>query len=241
MRHSAAIAFLLVLAVSLLAAPAQGVKEAAIEKLPTVDAQEIYIGHPPSEFCSVGDLNDLAWAIGNYVLPPEDYALTFDPMSTCAVCPVGFKVNTIHIFLRSSVAMDIVMSVDVGEVVYPAGAACALPGPVICNSGLYSVSLPQTGLWDVSLPIDCRCLWPGDMLYLSVHIESVSTYPNYVPDLVTDEYPSDCTSWNDYGYGWQDLFHVGFPGNLSIYADAECCKTAATEPTTWGQTKKLYR
>jgi len=110
----------------------------------------------------------------------------------------------------------------------------------VCNSGAFTVSLPSGGVWDIALPIQCECLDMDRLYLLSFSYESSSCWPE--PDLITDGIPTPCTSWVNSGSGWMDLVTTyGFPGNLSFYADAECCTPPVpTENNTWGGVKSLY-
>jgi hypothetical protein len=112
------------------------------------------------------------------------------------------------------------LSVDVEEAVYPE-PDCTAPGPVWCASQLYKVNIPQAGLWNIGIPVECVCLAMDRMYLLSVHFESVSCSP--VPALVTDAGPAMlCFNWKSYGAGWYDLFAAfpTWPGQLKILAGA---------------------
>jgi hypothetical protein len=189
--------------------------------------------------CQVGNLNPSAWAINSFVVPPEDYKLAFDPLATCTVCQLGFRVTSIHAFLQSRAACTIVMSVDVEEAVYQ-GANCPAPGTVLCSGALYQVNLPAAGLWNINLPVTCDCLTPGREYLLGVHFESATCNP----DLITDAGPAvACHNWNNYGNGWYDL--VGafptWPGQIKFFADTDCCTPPVpAEQKSWGAVKELY-
>ncbi|NIM65395.1 MAG: hypothetical protein GTO51_05320 [Candidatus Latescibacteria bacterium] len=153
----------------------------------------------------------------------------------------GFDVNTVHVLLQTAVACSLLMSVDVEEAIFPTDPNCPEPGSEWCNSGLYLVVLPGPGAYDIGLPIDCPCLavFPPYKYLLSFRFEAA----NAPVDLITDNFPSPCTSWNNWGLGWKDLVvEYGFPGNLSFYADADCCEpTIPVEGKTWGAIKQLYK
>ena len=197
---------------------------------------------PPNsalQACQVGNLNSPAWAINNFVLPPEEYKVAFDPLATCTVCPYGFKVTKNHVLLQTTGACTIILSVDVEEVVYPT-PGCTAPGAVVCSSPLYQVNLPAAGLWNIGIPITCECLTPMRKYMLSVHFEDATC----TPALITDAGPAGlCLNWNNYGTGWYDL--VGqfptWPGQLIMFADAECCTPPVpVDDKTWGAVKELY-
>jgi len=118
---------------------------------------------------------------------------------------------------------------------------CPFPGPEECASDLYQVVLGQAALYDIALAINCGCLCVDGTYLLSVWFESCTSGAGL--ELVTDEFPSPCTSWNNWGLGWEDLVTgFGFPGNLIIFADAVCCASpSAVERTTWGTVKETYR
>jgi hypothetical protein len=214
-----------------------------VDPVPSIISMgEQAIGDP----CLTGNLNGSAWAIGDWALPPEEYKLTFDPLTAgtcfdiCAPLPGrGIDVNTIHMHLQVDAACTIVMGVDVEEVIYPTSPDCPEPGPVVCVSPLYQVDLPQAGGWILNIPIECVCLTFGRKYMLSVYFESATGNI----DLVTDNFPSNCTSWNNWGEGWNDLVtEYGFPGNLRIWADATCCEPPVpVELKSWGNIKSIYK
>jgi hypothetical protein len=239
MRH-----FLLALLVVAFALGSLGV--AAAEREVKVTPVEFTVPTPltfgPTGFpvsCQVGNLNPSAWAISDFLLPPENYKLAFDPLATCSVCPVGFRVNSVHVYLQTQAACTVVMSVDVEEAVY-LGPECPAPGTVICAGSLYTVNLPAAGLWNINLPVTCDCLTPGRDYLLGVHFESATC----TPALITDAGPAlACYNWNNYGAGWYDLLGAfpTWPGQLKIFADAECCTPPVpAEQKTWGAVKDLY-
>lgn len=197
-----------------------------------------------TQACQVGNLNAPAWAISDFVLPPEEYKFAFDPKATCSVCQIGFLVNTVHFVIQSSEAMTIVAAVDVEEAVYPTSPDCPEPGQLLCSSGFYTVNLPGAGLWDIGLPIACECYTMERTYLLSVHFESVTSQTGAVPDLIMDAGPAAlCTNWNNFGSGWYDLVaqYPTWPGNLIFFADAECCTPPVpVEDSTWGAIKNLY-
>jgi hypothetical protein len=197
----------------------------------------------PQQLCQVGNLNPPQWAIGGFLLAPEEYKLVFDPNLGCGSCQIGFMVNTIHVIVQTSAACDIVMGVDVEEadVTDP---SCPQPGPVMCATGLFNVNITGAGLWDIALPITCGCLTMERLYLLSFYLESVSCGDGTVPDLITDAGPPTlCTNWNNYGTGWIDLVaqYATWPGQLVFYADAECCSPPVpVEDSTWGAIKALF-
>jgi hypothetical protein len=243
MRH-----FLLVLVASALvmglAASAFAEKRMDAAPVETLEATPVSFG--PLGFeqsCQVGNLNPAAWVIYNFLSPPEDYKLAFDPLATCTVCQVGFMPTTVHVYLQVKAAGSVVLSVDVEEAVYPT-PGCTAPGPAMCTSPLYTVTLPSAGLFNLGIPITCPCLTMYKKYLLSVHFQSMSLTPANI-GLVTDAGPAAlCLNWNDYGTGWYDLLTAfpTWPGQLKIFADVECCTPPVpAQDKNWGAVKEMYK
>lgn len=193
--------------------------------------------------CIVGNLNPAAIALPSYIVPPEEYALIFEPQDVCTACPSGVNIDLVHMVMQTSEAVVLEIAVGVREAAYPNGPSCPEPGAVICTSSVTQVLLTGAGLWDVSLPIDdCPCLDANTEYALSARIVSTSGgTPGYVPDLVLDDVPSNCTSWNDRGSGWDDLVDdAGLPGNLVLFADADCCDLTETSVSDERAPLKLH-
>ncbi|MBI4720662.1 MAG: hypothetical protein HY770_05490 [Chitinivibrionia bacterium] len=196
---------------------------------------------PPTE-CQFGNLNPATFAVGAFMLPPEEYQLVFLPLSTCSSCEVGFGVTTIHVVLQSGAACTITMSVGIGEASYPNDPGCPEPGIEWCTSTPTLVTLPAAGLHDISIPLYCPCLAIDREYLIKLSIESASCGGD-VPDLVMDASPHLCTNWNNYGSGPYDLVdqYPTWPGDLLFYAEGICCSPSVpTEHETWGAIKSLY-
>jgi len=245
MKRLLLMSMLVVFALSSTAPCAMASKDAAVaESIKSLEVKELDLGAlaaVPAP-CQVGNLNPINFAIPGFALPPEEYALIFDPQAGCSNCPIGVQVNNIHIFMRTSVPCDIQLEVGL-RTVGSGDPACpeSSPDASACLSGVYNVSLPSANVWDIALPIDCPCADPNYLYALTVNYVSSSCLPE--PDLITDMFPSTCTSWNDFGSGWLDIVATyGFPGNLSFYADAVCCEPAIpTDDSSWGAIKGLFK
>ncbi|UCG51566.1 MAG: hypothetical protein JSW58_15490, partial [Candidatus Latescibacterota bacterium] len=206
MRHL--LVSVLILALAVPATTVFASKELSTEALQTVTPTPVILGTSGmQQNCQVGNLNPPAWAINNFLLPPEEYKLAFDAMTTCAICydapfTNGFMVHTVHVLLQTAEACSVLMAVDVEEAVYPTSPDCPEPGPVWCSSGLFLVVIPGAGLWDIGLPISCPCLATnGRFEYLlSFYLEAFSCATGTIPDLITDAGPPLlCHNWNNFG------------------------------------------
>lgn len=248
MRHLSKVSVLTLVLLCLIIAPALAERVPVVKALTDVNVQSINGGPaavpgapavPPG--CSVGNLNPPAQAISGWAFAPESYYLNFDPALSCTVCSIGFQVTQIHWVLQSDGPCEIDMEVGLfgADVSDP---ACAVPGPLACISNAFTVTLPAAGLWDIALPLDCACADPNYLYSLGVNVYEYRCDTGTNPAIITDVFPTSCTSWNDYGFGLVDLVgDVGFPGNLIMWADAVCCEPpVGADESSWGKVKGLY-
>ena len=221
-----------------------GSKDPIVKPLNYEDIGEVKVGYVnPVVSCQMGNLNSPVWAVGNFLLPPEEYQLLVDPGVTCGSCNYGIMVTRVHVLLQTAESCNIDISLNVDEAV-PYGPGCLGPGPEWSNSGVWHVLVGGAGLWDVSIPLPTPCLASPRKYLLSVGIANFQCATGTMPDLVTDGAPTLCTNWNNFGTGWFDLLAQWpvWPGNLLIFADVECCTPPVpVEGKTWGAIKSLYR
>lgn len=224
--------------VALVATVATAERQVTVESVGEIVARPIDLGNSVAgATCQVGNLNPPAWAIVGFLTPPEDYKLVFFPRATCSACRSGFRVTDVHVILQTHDACTLRMSADVEKAVLQS-PGCYMPGAMVCRTGLYDVTIPSAGLWNVGIPVyasDCPASPGGGCLSmfgggycLSVHFESAGCTSGGI-DLVTDDGPASlCLNWNNYGAGWYDLVGVfpSWPGQLKIYAGVACCQHA---------------
>jgi len=207
------------------------------------EAQATLVG--PAGVCVFGNQNPAFYAYGDWIWGAETYATVFDAVQPGCGCIEGFNVEAVHMYMNFGLE-DVPVSFDLTasflETVFDVDAGCELPGPEICTSPLYTVSITTAGLYDISIPLNtetCACAYFGYKYAVSMNI--VTAFASS-PDAVSDEFPVGCTSSNDYGSGWLDLQSFGWSGEVNIYADILCCGPAVpNEDRSWGDVKSLFR
>jgi len=209
-------------------------------KLLDQQPQSVNVARSPAGDCLVGNLYSPYFAIPGWLIGLESYMYMFDAEESACACAAGFAVEAVHMYLQFEGAESFDMSVGFNEAVWDPASGCWVPGPEICRSPIYTVAVDNPGLYDIVLPVECECAFFGYWYGISVNFESSFAVS---PDIITDNVPLGCVSWNDYGGGWEDLNSVyGFPGELSIYADVVCCQNpVADEANTFGGVKSLFR
>lgn len=152
-----------------------------------------------------------AWAISDWLVGDEYYANYQDPEEFGCTDVWPFEVTSIQFNLQVAAAQD----VDLMGFVYDldlTDPGCPVPGTQLCSTPLYTVSLPDAGHWIIDLPMVDQCCVDGPY-FAGVY---VSTYPIY-EQVITDANEVTCRSYNDYGYGWEDLVDIyGFPGLIML-------------------------
>lgn len=195
--------------------------------------------------CEVGNLNPIAFAITGWVLGMEKYKTLFtaDPTG-CSICTEGFNVASVGLFMQfglEDVPATFDARVDFEEAVWDESLGCFLPGATICQSSVYTITIDAPGLYNIALPLDTACACAEFGFTYGIGFEFLTAFAS-APDLITDAFPIGCTSYNDYGSGWVDLFGFGFPGETIMKAEIECCNNpVATEGSTWGSIKSMFR
>jgi hypothetical protein len=196
--------------------------------------------------CMVGNLNAAAWAIGDWILGNEVYGFVFDPLATCD-CPLGFQLEGVHMLMQfgpEDVPSTFEVFANLAEAIYDPALGCWVPGPEVCAGEVYTYTVEAEGLYDFLLPIgdSCECAFMEYMYMLSYHFPN--PFPTgMAPDAISDDLPSNCTSWNDFGSGWLDLVvDFSWPGNILMWGDVACCEfPVSNDDNTWGGIKNLYR
>jgi hypothetical protein len=195
-----------------------------------------------------------AFAITDWIWGEEGYKLLVCPWQCCgSICPYGFFVEDVHMYMQfgtEDVPTTFEVFVDLEDA--EGDPSCWYPGVVECTSGVYQITITEPGLYDIGIPMEqenCDCAYmldpfTGEPIYyfISFHIATLFD-PAMRPDAITQDMPTACASYNNYGFGWDDVVTVyGFPGNVILYANIYCCNDPVeTETSTWGDIKGLYR
>ena len=214
------------------------------------EAQPLDITKDAPAACMMGNLNAPYYAITDWVWGAEAYKYMFYADQAECTCSAGFTVESVHIYLQfgpedipfDADGIEFDVYVDFEEALWDATLGCWVPGPEICVSPVYTVFIPGPGLYNISLPMtpgSCPCAYFGYWYGISYHF--VTAFDGR-PDLITDNVPVGCVSWNDFGMGWEDLQGYGLPGEISMYADIICCEDpVSTDSKTFGDLKALFR
>ena len=220
-----------------------------VTRIDPADLQEMTILTPPGDGV-VGNLNDPGFAISDWLVGDEAYKYLFNPSLQLPDCQVGFSLLSVHILLQFpddptyTYPIDFTAYGDLESAEFDETTGCYVPGPEECVGPAVTFTIDQPGLYDIELPMDCPCayLYGPDgvpyMYFLSVHFVGP-----IMAQLVTDVTPVGCTSYNNWGDGWFDLVNdIGFPGELIMYGDVNCCSDpVAVEEKSWGDIKSLFR
>ncbi len=226
---------------------AQAEREVTITKL-TQEVRTLDASKSAAADCAMGNLNSPAYAIGDWIWGAESYKYMFyADEAQCAACSEGFTVEAVNMYLQfgaEDVPASFTAFVDFEEAAWDEVLGCWVPGPEVCTSPAYTVTITDPGLYNISLPMDaesCPCAYFG--YWYGVSFSFLDAFPEASrPDLITDDTVVGCTSWNDYGSGWIDFVDFGMPGEASIYADIVCCANPVSiELKSFGDVKALFR
>ncbi len=195
--------------------PDRGTKVAAVTAIASAPGDKILAGPLTytKDFC---DLYGVPfYAINDWFYGLEWYANYQDPEEFGCVSVWPFEVTEVGFNIQVDYAMDI----DVQGFVYDnAGTpACPLPGTEVCQTPVYTVSLPSDGHWIIGLPMTEQCCVYEP--YFAVVYILTDLYGSG-SDAIAEDDPTDlCRSYNDYGAGWEDLVDIyGWPGEMLLWS-----------------------
>lgn len=215
--------------------------------VPTNYSPDATPANPNPAACQVGNLNPIAFALTDWIWGAEKYKSLFyaDPAG-CGVCTEGFNVSSVNLVMQfgvEDVPSTFDARVDFEEAIWDDGLQCFYPGPEICVSSAYTITIDTPGLYNISLPMDTACACAHFGYWYGISFEFLTAFASGMePDIVTDATPVGCTSWNDYGAGWIDVLDFGFPGEISLSAEIACCNNPVpVDESSWGDIKAMFR
>lgn len=245
---------IMILCLVLTAGTALAGKTPVVTRVGDYEVQEMNFGAPTRSDCVIGCTMPPAFAITDWIWGDEGYKLLVCPYMCCTVCPLGWWIEDVNWYMQfgpEDVPAVFDVYVDLEDALWDPATQCWYPGIEDCISQVYTVTIDAAGLYEISIPLydECDCAYFFDPItldpyyyFLSFHIVTFFD-PTMRPDAITQDSPVACTSYNDYGFGWEDLVvDYGWPGNIIIWANALCCDfPIAAAPATWGNVKSLYR
>ncbi len=201
----------------------------------------------PGATGQVGNLNPPYWAVSYWFTGEEAYKILFNPLEQLN-CSNGFLLEQVHMLLDFPDTLDYPLTfpvwADLEDADWDPTLQCWIPGVEDFVSNIFNVTIDQPGTYDIAIPIDGLCAYmaypTGEPYWylLSMHFPELFT-----ANLITDNFPVNCYSWNSWGQGWFDLVSgYGFPGNIIMWGDVVCCDDPVdAENKSWGDIKSLFR
>ncbi|MBN2227092.1 MAG: hypothetical protein JW763_06975 [candidate division Zixibacteria bacterium] len=187
-------------------------------QMPIIQTLQDYPRLITGDTCTVAHHQELMYFIQSWVVGSELYKAYQDPEQTCTN-PYPFSVEEIHIALHIHQACEITVSVDV-ETADNTDPSCPFPGALLSISQSYALSVPDSGLYLVSIPLDSAAV-VDEPYFAGFYIDALAT--GVTIDLITDEYPVLCTGYNiwDEAVGYIDVndnTYFSFPGRMVLFS-----------------------
>jgi hypothetical protein len=202
-------------------------------RLDAPDRQDCWVGH--------GSEMMFSW---DSLTAQGGYKYLFHPTETCD-CPTGFHLDSIHIWLvfsNDDVPVTFDVYGDLEQAMWNEETQCWEPGPELCVSQTYTITIEYGGWNAIEIPMydECECVCMDAWYFLSVH------FPEPVPEAVLGlgDAVDDCVAYLNTGSGWMD-WNEAFPtvgGCFDLHGGAYCCDSPSpTRGGTWGDIKGLFR
>jgi hypothetical protein len=217
-----------------------------VEPLSPESVHQMQLGQTPApnSTCQLGVTDPPAWII-NYLLPPDDAYYNLVNPANCACAAGAVQLTDIKIYLnfQAACSQPVVISV-VAAVPGPTGCPTPDPSNNLCVPLSYNLAPGAPGNYIFTLPLPTGCCINGPAF---IGINFIAPGPGCDqnatrPRLVTTNICNPCVSYNIFPGGFDDLcVDIGLPGNVAMFADADCCGATPTHGSTWGRVKVLYR
>jgi hypothetical protein len=194
--------------------------------------------------CQIGNLNPPAPdPVLDFFQGQESYAYHVYPPAQCDCPEGGFALESISMILYREVGVlpvNFSAAVQVFDAVPSRDRTCYVPGELLYQSEPTTISIGQTGFQTITVPAPDSPVFLFDYNYF-IGIEFLDAFQI---GLAVDDDDQECTAYVFRDQTWIDLFgrdRLG-GGKLIIFGDIVCGEDpVATEQTTWGTLKSLYR
>jgi len=172
-----------------------------------------------ADTCIVRHDAGIYYRIDGWVTGAELYKGYLDPAASCP-SPYPFTVTEINMPMYFFGATPLNVSVDVEDVDLST-PGCPFPGELLTVSSEYALEVPETGLYDIWIPLDTPITVNGPF-FAGFYISNIFD-PADSPAVVIDTIPMTCVTYNiwDDSIGWIDMADnqfYNFPGRLVLYA-----------------------
>lgn len=193
----------------------------------------------------IGNLNDPTHVLPDYVTGQESFAYLVYPPEQASCPEGGFTMETIRMWLGFTLD-DVPVTFQARgrllEATLDPFTGQWVPGPVICETAVFEVTVTDDGLFELVLPFlpgDC-----GPLLLDAHYFLAVDLLTPLVADLPLDSQPEAGVAYQNTGQGWVDMDGLkrADSGKIIIWGDIVCsAPPVGNARDTWGAVKGLYR
>lgn len=152
----------------------------------------------------------------------ETYATYQDPDETGCLQTYPFEVQNVYWDVSNETGAQ--LDLNIMPVIYEVDNSdpdCEQrPGAVKCQGQVYTVSLPAGFIGIIALPITCCVNGPyfAGVICPDVNLGALG----FIVDDPAPNPARGCSSYNDYGFGWEDLVNLhSWPWNLRLWSDGQ--------------------
>lgn len=205
----------------------QGQKQQATQQKLSSSPQKTVVyptGWPESKFisdmpCTVRIAGTPSWAVDNWLCGGEVFKVYQDVEELSGNFTYPFYVAGLAIEMKAASSGKINLQADIEELSSVNSTdQCPYPGSLLEMTDEYTFKIPGKGSVVLVIPFDEPVLVDGPY-FGGMFFAPGTSLQNL--SLVTDNNPTTCRSWNDWGAGFVDLTsnqYFDCPGNLVAYS-----------------------
>jgi hypothetical protein len=192
-------------------------------------AGEVNVGGEPQQIATCNLQPGAAYLITGWILGQELYANYEDPLAYGCTNIYPFQITQMHFWVGVPGALTFIgtFRLYTADLTNP---ACPVPGVEFWNSGLLGWNLTGPGNWNLGYTVPASDTICYDTTYFVV----MDVYDDWSATPLDAISASDgliCQSYNDYGFGWEDLVaDWGWPGQIMLYTQGLTAPNACAPP-----------
>ena len=199
------------------------VQKITFEELQSMKKLPLYLNLPPAESCPAGNTNYM-YTITNMLYGSEHFSAFVDPSQCYSSSPGVVRVNSISIVLYATAEILNCSGFELQAHVESAewSGNCPSPGyQAECTSDYTVMKITSPGLYLITFGLNEDCLRFGPFFASVTFFNNADCLPGPL-NIVVDDWPEFCNSYNNYDGVWYDIVaSYGLVGKLSLFATVD--------------------
>ena len=199
------------------------IEKITFDELRSIKKLPLYLNLSPAESCPAGN-TDYMYTITNMLYGAEHFSAFVDPSSCYITNPGVVRVNSISIVVYATAEILNCSGFELQAHIESAewSGNCPSPGyQAECTSDYTVMQITSPGLYLLTFSLNEDCLRFGPFFASVTFFNNAGCLPGPL-NIVVDDWPEFCNSYNNYEGVWYDIVaSYGLVGKLSLFATVD--------------------